>query len=1753
VATLVCDYSTELTAIGGTPATTGFVGLAAAPQNLYDGLFRGQFFGLTNTGRLVLLNPNGPTAQKATGGITATSTTVSGVTSPTGSLASLNGMVVFNAGIPANTTVTAVDAVAGTLTLSSAATATNAAATLTGVKPAVPPRNGATTATSTSVTISNTGLAVGMVVIGSGIPTGTVITALNPVAGTITLSQAATATAAATSLKFLAAATMPSQLAFERNGVIKAATTTVTTDATNLVADMQVAGDGIPDGTTIVAVDVLNRQITLSNAATADGTVFLKFFDNHATRQGVVSAGSLRVANMSTTGAIVDDLRVGMLVFGTGVAANTTISSIDRANKTVTVSANLPVGAVDLAFVNASSLGYVADWASNVNASPAMGTANTMTGLAFSPLDVNLWHPTQNRGTNAAADLGHGINAAPDNSRTPGQAGANLQIDANAAGVAQARGINQDVGGASMWFGLEGWSGDPTNGRKYWVYNNSENQVGQFGVESTGIAGYEWQRELTANPNIVNNYNLPGGAYGSTITNAFSLAGYSKTDAPTLYFNYFLDADNSSGTVSNDGMRDSARVLISNDGGATWTLLATNNTVRSPADTADEELPAFSSVSARMSTNANQHVQQLHDVAAWRQARVDLGSFAGQSGLRLRFDFSTAGEFDANQRDAYGNLINSINGPAGTTGNFSGSDFVSMQRGLNNANEGFYFDDIIIGAAERGEMVTGAVANQSSFYAVGTAGPSKSVPAQNLQGSYQLTIRRGSQYGAILDPIKSDIAVFPSLSNTDLSTANGHLGDDNPIRQQGQFLIQNNTISNSKTYGISIDAAARDALTNAPNQGVSQSLPVLSANRLVPGAVVANNVISTSGTGGILFSGDPNTGNVPLAARPYGRIVNNTIYGGATKNGIGINVTENAAPTLLNNLFVNMTTGVAVDALGPAASAGTTVVSTSAYYNVTTPFTGVVDSQAVDLLANPFVNPAAGNFYLLAGSLAIDSAINALADRLDMIAVTSPLGIPESPIVVPDRDLYGQLRVDDPDQASLPGLGSNAFKDRGAIDRVDFTKPTLTLLSPLDGSASVPVDKDPDPDAVRLERSDAQGVTRFVLQLNDSGVGIDKSTVSKAAFSMTRDGEPLAEGSDYIFSYFENNNTVVFKAPANYSPGTYVVKVTSQPSTGLAAGAVTDLANNPVLPNKDNGDTTFQIVLADVPGAPSGLTATVGDTVVQLAWTAADGIGINDYTVEYSSDSGTTWTPFNDGVGTGTTALVTGLTNRVPYLFRVTAVNAVGGGIPAVTPLPVTPVFYGPTAVVGVPSSGLVDLSWTAPTNSNTPISDYVVQYSDDGGTTWTPFTDGVSTDTGAVVTGLTDGTSYVFRVAAVNDGGQSDWSATSAAVTPRAAATAPTDLEAVAGDRQVSLSWTTPSDDGGTPITGYRVQYATGGNTVTLTIGVVNSYAVTGLTNGVPYVFRVAAITDYGVGTYSTDTAPTTPVAAPAAPTGLVVRPADRKVDLSWMAPTDDGGLAVTDYVVQYKTAASATWLTLPHAASTATAATITGLINNTPYVFRVAAVNDVGQGAFTAASAPIAPVPLAAAPTSLTGRAGNGSVSLVWRAPVAVTGVTIADYQVQYSTDNGGSWNTFTDAVSTATSATVTGLANGVTHLFRVAAISSKGVVGNYSASVKLTPFSPTAVPTAPSGVVGIGGASKVVLNWTAPAVNAGGPVVDYVIQYRLSTSSVWVTVADGISTATTTTVTRLSTGRDYVFRVAAKNMAGQGAFTQSAPIRA
>jgi hypothetical protein len=129
------------------------------------------------------------------------------------------------------------------------------------------------------------------------------------------------------------------------------------------------------------------------------------------------------------------------------------------------------------------------------------------------------------------------------------------------------------------------------------------------------------------------------------------------------------------------------------------------------------------------------------------------------------------------------------------------------------------------------------------------------------------------------------------------------------------------------------------------------------------------------------------------------------------------------------------------------------------------------------------------------------------------------------------------------------------------------------------------------------------------------------------------------------------------------------------------------------------GSTDSALRALFVPPAPTSVTATAGNTQTALSWTAPTVLSqapITDYTVQYSSNSGSSWTTFARSASTATSATVGSLTNGTAYTFRVAGVNAAGTGAYSTASSAVTPtaaIFRAIPILTSATSSGVASAS----------------------------------------------------------------------------------------------------------------------------------------------------------------------------------------------------------------------------------------------------------------------------------------------------------------------------------------------------------------------------------------------------------------------------------------------------------------------------
>jgi predicted phage tail protein len=275
-----------------------------------------------------------------------------------------------------------------------------------------------------------------------------------------------------------------------------------------------------------------------------------------------------------------------------------------------------------------------------------------------------------------------------------------------------------------------------------------------------------------------------------------------------------------------------------------------------------------------------------------------------------------------------------------------------------------------------------------------------------------------------------------------------------------------------------------------------------------------------------------------------------------------------------------------------------------------------------------------------------------------------------------------------------------------------------------------------------------------------------------------------------------------------------------------------------------------------------------------------------------------------------------------------------------------------------------------------------------------------------------------------------------------------------------------------------------------------------------------------------------------PGPPTGLTATAGNAQVSLAWTAPVDDGGAAIIGYNVFLGTSPGGE---SAHASMiTATGYTVPGLANGTTYYFTVEAVNDAELSSAPsgeASATPVAPATAPGAPTALAATAGDAQVSLAWTAPASDGGATITGYNVYEGTSQNFK-DTTPAASSKGTGLTITKLTNGTTYYFRVTAVNDVGE-GPASGAASATPAAAITAPGAPSGLTATPGNGRVTLSWTAPASDGGAAITGYVIFQGTSPGGEAASPAAS-SKGTGLTITKLTNGTAYYFKVAAVNKA-------------
>ena len=363
--------------------------------------------------------------------------------------------------------------------------------------------------------------------------------------------------------------------------------------------------------------------------------------------------------------------------------------------------------------------------------------------------------------------------------------------------------------------------------------------------------------------------------------------------------------------------------------------------------------------------------------------------------------------------------------------------------------------------------------------------------------------------------------------------------------------------------------------------------------------------------------------------------------------------------------------------------------------------------------------------------------------------------------------------------------------------------------------------------------------------------------------------------------------------------------------------------------------------------------------------------------------------------------------------------------------------------------------------------------------------------------------------------------------------------IQGVGAISSVTLTWANTKD----PLrTAYRVDYSADGQTWIKGSALppaATSAVVSNLANGVADVFRLTPVGEAGDGVSST--ASVTPGVASQPPINLTAQSGDSQVNLSWLPPTDTGGLKVNNYVIEQSTDGT-TWTVASSVSGISSQVNIQGLTNFTNYTFRVSAVTNFGKGipavlAANTSALPSAPLALHLVSTALQ------SLTVGWSLPSGVTTSAVTGFKVEQSID-GSNWITSSTAPAAAQSAVLFGLISGTTYEIRVTPITGTGVG---SSSVLLA--TPGSAPSTVTGLSAVAGDKKVTLVFTPPTVNGGFSIDYYQVQSAKSPSGPWsIAIVNSGSSIPRIVVSNLSNDTTYFFRVAAVNQVGTGNFSNA-----
>jgi fibronectin type 3 domain-containing protein len=481
---------------------------------------------------------------------------------------------------------------------------------------------------------------------------------------------------------------------------------------------------------------------------------------------------------------------------------------------------------------------------------------------------------------------------------------------------------------------------------------------------------------------------------------------------------------------------------------------------------------------------------------------------------------------------------------------------------------------------------------------------------------------------------------------------------------------------------------------------------------------------------------------------------------------------------------------------------------------------------------------------------------------------------------------------------------------------------------------------------------------------------------------------------------------------------------------------------------------TLNIAVENLPpGMPTGLSATAGDTTVQLDWNDNTDHDLWGYNLYRSTTIGGPYDKVNTAPIPNSQYTDTGLTNNTTYYYRVTALDYAGleseySNEAYAAPADIAP--FPPTRLDATAGDRQVTITWDA--NSDSDLAGYNL-YRKTASTGYIKINGVLINGTSYTDSAVTIGTTYYYAVTAVDETShESSFSNEDSAIPFNAAPAAPVNLSGAGEYEAVILDW---ADNIETDLAGYSIYrgLANGGPYAKITSSLITTSTFTniGLTNGVTYYYVVTATDNLSLeSVYSIQTSATPGDAPPAPPLNLTATGGERQVTLDWTS-SPEGDLA--GYTVYRSVTTGSNFTQINWGPVTNSFYIDYAVTGNVTYYYVVTAA-DLGGNESTysneASATPTDTPP--SAPVNLERTIASRTVYLTWNQN---TEDDMQGYNVYRSTTSGGPYTMVNTGLITTNAYTDTGLTNGVDYYYVVTAVDLGGNEGTYSNEVRGRPF--------------------------------------------------------------------------------------------------